>query len=248
MHEMHVLSVQRQQVRSPVPAVGRLERHLGIRSPWPPPSTTRPGRLPLAPRRASSRPRSSARSPTGVGASRSRRTVVSVASGASSVERVLVGKPRVFQRSVPTTVRGPVSAPRRCGHRLVSELSAPTAPQRGPSRESGAALLHDISDGRSSVAPDLSPDRAPCSGPDARAGLAHARALRPPLKRRVPPTPSAARVGARKLKSVAHFHGTRAEAIVDHPPAVEIPTGELVELAGADIAFDNPKDPCGVTR
>jgi hypothetical protein len=147
VHQMHPGAVGLQQVGRPVPAIGRLERHLGIRSGLRyPRRRTPPGRSSPDPRRAPDRPRSCARSRIGAGAGRCPRTVVAVPPRSPSVDSGLVCKPRVCSpRSVPDGGRRPGGGP------TPQQPSTPLSEQRrrphhnGPSRRSGAALLHDIS-------------------------------------------------------------------------------------------------------
>src|SRR5918995_2100268 len=113
--------------------------------PWPPPSPTRPGRRPPGRHRGPGRPRPCAPSPNAGGADRYRHTVLAVACGASFLERVLVGKPRAFQHSVPHDRARPHlgSTPSRPSPHLHTTGADRT--NSGPSRGSSAALLHDIS-------------------------------------------------------------------------------------------------------
>src|ERR671910_244863 len=129
-------NTSRKSPRAPPPGPNR---------PWPPPSPTRPGRRPPGRHRGPGRPRPCAPSPNAGGADRYRHTVLAVACGASFLERVLVGKPRAFQHSVPHDRARPHlgSTPSRPSPHLHTTGADRT--NSGPSRGSSAAHLHDIS-------------------------------------------------------------------------------------------------------
>ena len=102
--EVDIAAELLEQVGRPVPAVGRPRAPPRGARRRPSPPAAKAAQVvvvdPASPR--ASRPRRcAARSRCGGGAGRYRRTLVAVPQGASSVERVLVGKPRVCQHSVP---------------------------------------------------------------------------------------------------------------------------------------------------